>query len=79
VRASSSAMASVLEGVAGVWVRVRSAGWDARGEADSSAALRDDNKKSNSGSLSGETNVNSRGPTTFLWIKHLFGFCGELW
>jgi hypothetical protein len=29
--------------------------------------------------LPGDTNVNSRGPTTFLWIKHLFGFCGELW
>jgi hypothetical protein len=39
----------------------------------------DDNKKSNSWSLSGETNVNSRGPTTFLWIKYMFGFCGELW
>jgi hypothetical protein len=52
----------------------------------------DDSKKGNSRSpsgmttrkatarvFSGETNVNSRGPTTFLWIKHLFGFCGELW
>jgi hypothetical protein len=26
-----------------------------------------------------ERNVNSGGPTTFLWIKRLFGFCGELW
>jgi hypothetical protein len=26
-----------------------------------------------------DTNVNSRGPTTFLWIKRFFGFCGELW
>jgi hypothetical protein len=26
----------------------------------------------------GDANVNSGGPTTFLWIKQLFGFCGEL-
>jgi len=27
----------------------------------------------------GNPNVNSRGLTTFLWIKHLFGFCGQFW
>ena len=26
-----------------------------------------------------DTNVNSRGPTILLWIKQVFGFCGELW
>jgi hypothetical protein len=31
------------------------------------------------GGLSGETNVNSGGLTTFLWIKQFFGICGELW
>jgi hypothetical protein len=39
----------------------------------------DDNKEKQQRGVSRETNVNSRGPTTFLWIKHLFGFCGELW
>jgi hypothetical protein len=23
--------------------------------------------------------VNGRGPTNRLWIKRMFGFCGELW
>jgi len=26
-----------------------------------------------------DMNVNSGGPTTFLWIKRFFGLCGELW
>jgi hypothetical protein len=29
--------------------------------------------------FSRETNVNSGGLTTFLWIKQMFGFYRELW
>ena len=32
-----------------------------------------------SAGFSREANVNSGGPTTCLWIKPFFGFCGELW
>jgi hypothetical protein len=32
-----------------------------------------------SGVVAGEAEVNSGGWTTLLWIKQVFGVCGELW
>jgi hypothetical protein len=69
VRAAEDALAGVLEHPPKVWVSI---GLDV--VAISRGFFIDLIE-----AFLGDANVNSGGPTTFLWIKQLFGFCGELW
>jgi hypothetical protein len=68
VRAPEIALAGVLEYSPKVWV-----------SADPVPGICEDFIDQECEGLPRERNVNSGGPTTILWIKRLFGFCGELW